>query len=62
MNDMEYPFGFGFELMNNPEAMAYLDSLEDTDKKKLMKRMGQLKTAEELREFIRKLPRTAIDK
>lgn len=56
MNEMGYPFGFGFELMKHPEAMAYLDTLEETEKKRLTQRMHQCKTPEELRKFLRTLP------
>ena len=52
----EYPFGFGFALMQHPEAMAYLETVGEEEKKELLRQIGKLKTEDELLAFLRKLP------
>lgn len=49
---MEYPFGFGFELMNNPSALKLFLSLSDKRKAELMKRIATIESSEEMRGFL----------
>lgn len=49
---MEYPFGFGFELMNNPKAMKLFFSLDDRGQRELMKTVSTIRTREEMRGFL----------
>ena len=49
---MEYPFGFGFELMGNPRAMEYFFSLDEERKRELMKTISAIRTREEMRGFL----------
>ena len=49
---MEYPFGFGFELMKNPRAMQLFFSLDDERKRRLMKSIAHIQSHEEMRGFL----------
>ena len=49
---MEYPFGFGFALMDNPRAMKFFFSLDDDRKRDLMKTISQIQSREEMRGFL----------
>ncbi len=49
---MEYPFGFGFELMNNPRALKFFFSLDDEGKRALMKSIQEIESREEMRGFL----------
>ncbi len=49
---MEYPFGFGFELMNNPRAMEIFFSLDEKRMRELMKTVSAIRTREEMRGFL----------
>ncbi|MBQ8332120.1 MAG: hypothetical protein IJX94_06460 [Clostridia bacterium] len=51
-DEMIYPFGFGFELMENETAMAYFRSLDDKHKRELMKKVLRINTPEEMRGFV----------
>ena len=51
-DDMIYPFGFGFELMENDAAMSYFRSLDDKHKRELMKKVLRINTPEEMRGFV----------
>ena len=55
IHETEYPFGFGFELMGNPAAMAYFDELNEKEKKDVMRQVKRLKSGEELRRFLDEL-------
>lgn len=54
-DEMIYPFGFGFALMENEAAMAYFRSLDDTRKRAIMKQVLRIGTPEEMRGFVKKL-------
>ena len=49
---MEYPFGFGFELMKNERAMKLFFSLDDEQKRNLMKTISEIESREEMRGFL----------
>jgi hypothetical protein len=49
---MEYPFGFGFELMSNPRAMERFFSMDDKQKRELMRAIAAIRTREEIRGFL----------
>lgn len=49
---MEYPFGFGFELMNNPRALQLFFSLDDDATRALMKSIQEIESREEMRGFL----------
>lgn len=49
---MEYPFGFGFELMKNQRAMKFFFSLDDEQKRDLMKTISEIESREEMRGFL----------
>ena len=49
---MEYPFGFGFELMKNPRAMNYFFALDDERKRALMRSISEIDSREQMRGFL----------
>ncbi len=49
---MEYPFGFGFALMDNPRAMSFFFSLDDNRKRELMRSIVEIQSQEEMRGFL----------
>lgn len=49
---MEYPFGFGFELMKNPRAMELILSMDDEKKGNLMKEISAIRNRAEMRGFL----------
>ena len=55
--NMEYPFGFGFELMKHPEAMSRLDSMNEEEKRETVRRLSEIGNREELRKFLTALGR-----
>ncbi len=55
MNEMEYPFGFGFELMRNPHAMERLEAMGDKEKRAVMKRVSEADSPEEIRRILEEL-------
>ena len=53
--NMEYPFGFGFELMRNPRAMERLEAMGDQEKRAVMKRVSEAESPEEIRRILGEL-------
>ena len=51
-DDMIYPFGFGFALMENEGAMAYFRALDDRQTRELMKKVLHINSREEIRNFV----------
>ena len=56
-HNMEYPFGFGFALMENPEAMARICAMSEEEKRTAFQRISEIRTPAEMRDFLKALGR-----
>lgn len=52
MEHTEYPFGFGFALMQNPKALERFRTMSDLRKREWMRKLPRIQTEEDLREFV----------
>ena len=52
MIEKEYPFGFGFALMENPKAMERFQAMSEPQKRALGRRLRDLRTEQELRMLV----------
>jgi hypothetical protein len=55
--NMEYPFGFGFELMKHPDAMERLNTMSEEEKRVTFRRISEIGNREEMRRFLTELGR-----
>ena len=55
--NMEYPFGFGFELMKNPDAMERFNTMSEDEKREVFGRISEIKSREEMRRYLTELGR-----
>ena len=55
--NMEYPFGFGFELMKHPDAMARFNTMSEEEKREAFRRISEIGSREEMRIFLTELGR-----
>ena len=51
----EYPFGFGFALMNNPKAMQAFAQMNEGQKRDLGRKIHRISSEQELRKLIEEL-------
>ena len=55
--NMEYPFGFGFELMKHPDAMERLNTMSEEERRVTFRRISEIGNREEMRRFLTELGR-----
>lgn len=55
--NMEYPFGFGFELMKHPDAMERFEAMSEEEKKEAFRRISEIDSPEEMRKYLEELGR-----
>ena len=55
--NMEYPFGFGFELMKNPDAMERFNTMSEEEKREVFGRISEIDSREEMRRYLAELAR-----
>ena len=48
----EYPFGFGFELMKHPDAMARFEVMNEDERREAVRRLSEIENHEEMRNFL----------
>ena len=48
----EYPFGFGFELMKHPDAMARFEVMSEDERREAVRRISEIGSREEMRNFL----------
>ena len=56
-HNMEYPFGFGFELMKHPDAMERLNTMSDEEKREVFRQISKIDSREEMRTYLAELGR-----
>ncbi len=52
---MEYPFGFGFALMDDRDTLDWFFSLEDKEKREVMRAVGGIRSRQEMKDFLTSL-------
>ncbi len=50
---MEYPFGFGFELMEQPKALECFNAMSEQEQEELLRKLLTVHTREEMRGFVK---------
>ncbi len=48
----EYPFGFGFALMQNPKAMEHFGEMNEPQRRELGRKINAISSEEDLRTLI----------
>ena len=56
-HSMEYPFGFGFALMENPDAMARFSTMSEEEKRQAFRYIEQIDSPREMQKFLEALGR-----
>ena len=51
----EYPFGFGFALMQNPRAIAHFHRMSEPEQRELGRKISSISSEEEWRDLVREL-------
>ncbi len=50
---MEYPFGFGFALMEQPQALEHFNAMSEQEQEELLRKLLTVHTREEMRGFVK---------
>ena len=55
-----YPFGYGFALMEDREAMARFSAMSESEQREAIRKLSAMKSEEEIREFLHSLPKRPL--